>query len=98
MEILADEYAKGADRWGEMKKEVWDNYSEFMFEYDLIPEMPESEECYTNEFLPEAKADDGTEDANDGNEASEADETTEVEAEASEKVDDNEDTQEADED
>lgn len=98
MEILADEYAKGADRWGEMKKEVWDNYSDFMFEYDLIPEMPESEECYTNEFLPEAKADDGAEDANDGNEASEADETTEIEAETSEKIDDNEDTQEADED
>ena len=85
MDILADEYAKGAPRWGEMKAKVWDNYSEFMYEYDLIPEIPKAVDCFTNDFLPEAKEDaEGaeTEDtASEEAEASEADEATEGEAE-----------------
>ena len=50
---LADKYAEDADRWGEMKDQVWDNYTEFMVEYGVIQEAIPAAECYTNEFLPD---------------------------------------------
>lgn len=50
---LADKYAEDADRWGEMKNRVWDNYTEFMVEYGVIQEAIPAAECYTNEFLPD---------------------------------------------
>jgi len=50
---LADKYAEDADRWGEMKDRVWDNYTEFMVEYGVIQEAIPAAECYTNEFLPD---------------------------------------------
>jgi len=52
-EYLSAKYAEDADRWGEMKDEVWDNYTEFMVEYGVIDEAIPASECYTNEFLPE---------------------------------------------
>lgn len=51
---LADKYAEDAQRWGEMKDEVWDNYTGFMLEYGIIDKAIDASECYTNEFLPEA--------------------------------------------
>ena len=50
-EILADKYIADADRWGIMKDEVWDNYTEFMTEYGILEEAIPAEVCYTNEFL-----------------------------------------------
>ena len=50
---LAGKYAEDADRWGEMKDEVWDNYTEFMVEYGVIDAAIPASDCYTNEFLPE---------------------------------------------
>lgn len=96
MEILAEEFAKDTDRWGEMKQEVWDNYSEFMFEYELIPEIPDSEECYTNDFLPEVEADDEAEDGEDADGADSTDkDTTTDDAETTDDVaDDPEETDE----
>ena len=41
------------DRWGEMKDEVWDNYTDFMVEYGVIDAAIPASDCYTNEFLPE---------------------------------------------
>ncbi len=49
---LADKYQDDAPRWGEMKDEVWNNYTTFMYEKELIPSGMKAEEAYTNEFLP----------------------------------------------
>ena len=51
---LADKYAADAPRWGEMKDEVWNGYTQLLVEYGVLPETLPAEACYTNEFLPEA--------------------------------------------
>ena len=51
--FLAKEYKSDANRWGEMKDSVWDNYTQFMLEYKLINKDMKASEAYTNEFLPE---------------------------------------------
>ena len=53
-EYLSAKYAEDTDRWGEMKDEVWDNYTDFMVEYGVIDEAIPASDCYTNEFLPES--------------------------------------------
>ena len=53
-EYLADKFMEGTDRWGEMKRQVWDNYTAFMVEYGLLDAPIDSAELYTNDFLPEA--------------------------------------------
>lgn len=50
-EYLADKYMEDTEVWGEMKDEVWDNYSEFLAEYGVIEEAIPASQCYTNEFL-----------------------------------------------
>lgn len=50
-EYLSQQYALDADSWGVMKDEVWDNYTDFMFEYGLIDHKIEASQQYTNEFL-----------------------------------------------
>lgn len=50
---LAGKYAEDTDRWGEMKDQVWDNYTDFMVEYGVIDAAIPASDCYTNEFLPE---------------------------------------------
>ncbi len=52
-QYLASKYVEDAARWGEMKDEVWDNYTNFMEEYGVISQSIPAKECYTNEFLPE---------------------------------------------
>ena len=54
--FLAKEYKSDANRWGEMKDSVWDNYTEFMLEYKLInKDMKESRliqmSSYQNKIL-----------------------------------------------
>ena len=51
---LADKYAEDAPRWGEMKDEVWDGYTDLLVEYGVLEEALPADACYTNEFLPEA--------------------------------------------
>lgn len=51
-EFLAKEYIADAARWGEMKDEVWNRYTEFMVEYGVIGEAIGAADLYTNEFLP----------------------------------------------
>ncbi len=51
---LADKFMEGSDRWGEMKQQVWDNYTDFMVEYGVLDAPIDSAELYTNDFLPEA--------------------------------------------
>lgn len=51
--FLASKYKDDAKRWGEMKEEVWNNYTAFLKEYKLIEKDMKAEDAYTNEFLPE---------------------------------------------
>lgn len=50
---LANEYKADADRWGEMKPEMWEDFADWMYERDLIESELDVEEAFTNEFLPE---------------------------------------------
>lgn len=49
---LADKYQDDAAKWGEMKDSVWNNYTSFMLEYNLINRNMDASEAYTNEYLP----------------------------------------------
>jgi len=49
---LAGEYMKGVERWGEMKKEMWEKYGNWMYENGLMDKKLNVDEAYTNEFLP----------------------------------------------
>ena len=48
---LSAQYSKDSDTWGLMKDEVWDRYTDFMFEYKLISEKIAADQQYTNQFL-----------------------------------------------
>ncbi|NMB97171.1 MAG: ABC transporter substrate-binding protein, partial [Clostridiaceae bacterium] len=50
---LAKEYKSDAKRWGEMKKEVWETYGNWMYKNGLLESELNVEEAFTNEFLPE---------------------------------------------
>lgn len=49
---LAGEYKSDANRWGEMKTEVWKEYADFMFANQLIDKNIDPVKSYTNKFLP----------------------------------------------
>lgn len=49
---LADEYQAEAARWGQQEADVWRGYAEWMAARDLIPQMIQPEEAFTNRFLP----------------------------------------------
>lgn len=51
-EWLSPRYQDDTERWGEQKLEVWQNYSEWMFENGLLEKELEAEKAFTNEFLP----------------------------------------------
>lgn len=50
---LAAQYVADAPRWGEMKLEVWENYSKWMFDKKLIDKELNAKEAYTNDYLPQ---------------------------------------------
>ena len=50
---LAKEYISDAKYWGEMKDSVWNNYTQFLKEYNLIEKDLKASDAYTNEFLPQ---------------------------------------------
>lgn len=50
---LSPKYQDDAARWGEQKREVWQNYSDWMHERGLIEEELDTDKAFTNEFLPE---------------------------------------------
>lgn len=52
---LSAKYSEDAQRWGEMKDEVWDGYTGLLVEYGVIDRAVPAGECYTNAFLPEAQ-------------------------------------------
>ncbi|MGM0864053.1 MAG: ABC transporter substrate-binding protein [Bacillota bacterium] len=49
---LAPKYKDDADRWGEQKLEVWENYASWMYDNDLLDKELDSKKAFTNEFLP----------------------------------------------
>ncbi|MCA1059675.1 ABC transporter substrate-binding protein [Rossellomorea aquimaris] len=51
-EWLAPKYQDDAERWGEQKLEVWENYASWMYDNDLLDKKLESKKAFTNEFLP----------------------------------------------
>lgn len=48
---LSTKYAEDSEMWGLMKDEVWDNYTSFMYEHNLIDLQIRASQQYTNEFL-----------------------------------------------
>ncbi|MGJ7919828.1 ABC transporter substrate-binding protein [Neobacillus sp. LXY-4] len=50
---LASKYKDDADRWGEQKLEVWENYASWMLENGLLEKELDAKKAFTNEFLPE---------------------------------------------
>ena len=50
-QYLSEQYAKDADSWGVMKDSVWDNYTDFMYEYGLISQKISASDQYTNQFV-----------------------------------------------
>lgn len=50
-EYLSGKYKEDVERWGLMKAEVWDGYTDFMVENGLIEKGISSKLLYTNEFL-----------------------------------------------
>lgn len=50
-EYLSQKYKEGASVFGEMKDSVWNNYTKFMLDNNLISTGMEASEAYTNEFL-----------------------------------------------
>lgn len=51
--FLSSQYMADTDRWGVMKTEVWQNFSDFLYENDIILQPLDVESAFTNEFLPE---------------------------------------------
>lgn len=49
---LAKEYKSDASRWGEMKLETWEKFTDFMLENNLITNKIDSSKAFTNDFLP----------------------------------------------
>lgn len=49
---LAEEYKSDADRWGEMKEEIWINFTDFMLENNLIEKRIDPLKAFDNSFLP----------------------------------------------
>jgi len=51
-QYLSEQYQADAARWGEMKLDVWQNYTDFMYNNELLENKINAEEAFTNEFLP----------------------------------------------
>lgn len=50
---MVSQYQADAKRWGEMKPEVWQNYTDFMINYKLLDKNIDVNKAFTNKFLPE---------------------------------------------
>ena len=54
-EYLAGKFMEDTEVWGEMKDEVWDNYTSFLAEYGVIDNLIPASDCYTNDFLEQGE-------------------------------------------
>jgi ABC-type nitrate/sulfonate/bicarbonate transport system substrate-binding protein len=51
LEYLSGQYMGDSPKWGIMNKNIWDSFSNWMYENDLLQNRLESEKAFTNEFL-----------------------------------------------
>jgi len=51
-EWLSPKYIDDAPYWGIQKTEIWQNYTQWLYENGLIEKMIDSEKAFTNDFLP----------------------------------------------
>jgi len=49
---LSGYYQADAPRWGEQKESVWQGYTDWMVEYDILSAPISADDAFTNEFLP----------------------------------------------
>lgn len=49
---LSTKYIDDASKWGVQKKEIWENYMNWLYERDLIENQIDVDKAFTNEFLP----------------------------------------------
>ncbi len=52
---LSEMYQDDAPQWGIQKQEVWENYTTWMIDNELMQNWIDISKAYTNEFLPKAK-------------------------------------------
>ncbi|MGF7049004.1 ABC-type nitrate/sulfonate/bicarbonate transport system substrate-binding protein [Paenibacillus sp. DS2015] len=52
---LSPRYKDDAENWGEQKAEVWQGYSDWMYNHKLLDKPLEIESAYTNDFIPQAQ-------------------------------------------
>lgn len=50
---LSPKYKDDAAAWGIQKKEVWQNYTSWLYERKLIEKMLDVDKAFTNDFLPQ---------------------------------------------
>jgi ABC-type nitrate/sulfonate/bicarbonate transport system substrate-binding protein len=50
---LSPKYRDDAAVWGVQKREVWENYTKWLYDRELIGQMLEVDKAYTNDFLPQ---------------------------------------------
>lgn len=51
-EWLVDHYQADAEKWGIQEEERWQNFADFMYDYEIIDEKIDVTEAFTNEFIP----------------------------------------------
>ncbi|RKL68199.1 ABC transporter substrate-binding protein [Salipaludibacillus neizhouensis] len=49
---LSPKYQDDAEQWGIQDQEIWENYSNWMYENELIETELDAENAFTNDFLP----------------------------------------------
>ncbi|MGJ9385862.1 ABC transporter substrate-binding protein [Salipaludibacillus sp. CF4.18] len=49
---LSPKYQDDAEKWGIQDQEIWENYSNWMYENELIETELDAENAFTNDFLP----------------------------------------------
>lgn len=52
-EFVSENYTDDPAKWGEMKDSTWNNYTDFLYENELIKKKIPADELYTNQFLSE---------------------------------------------
>ncbi|MGZ9586369.1 ABC transporter substrate-binding protein [Paenibacillus marinisediminis] len=51
---LSPKYKDDAPRWGEQKREVWENYTDWMTENKLMEQTIDVDKAFTNDYLPQS--------------------------------------------
>ena len=54
-EWLSEQYQSDAARWGEQSEEVWQGFTDFLVEHEIITEAFNVTDVFTNDFLPLAQ-------------------------------------------